>query len=269
MSLPGGVDHLIDIDSVGRLSRPELEAHAKALRTINAIADVVLAAADPREALGPAVEAIVRFTRFPAVALYALNEPAQRLEGVYSCGFGEVTTRVGATLPLEGSLTGIVIRTREILVVPDVREDPRIEPAVRERLTREGFWAGASVPLLVGQRAVGAMNLIYKEENGLTTYERGMLASIGRAMAMALERARFVRTIEQQRQRSDATLRSIGEGILATDELGRVTFIEPRGRAADGVDARRGRGPPRRGDHPRPRRPDPRGPRELRRPDAA
>jgi hypothetical protein len=36
---PPATDHLIDIDAVERMSRPEVDAHAKALGTINAITD--------------------------------------------------------------------------------------------------------------------------------------------------------------------------------------------------------------------------------------
>jgi PAS domain S-box-containing protein len=220
-------DHLIDLDAVAQMSRPELEAHAKALRTISAITEAVLSAADPREALGPAVQSILRFTRFPAVALYTLDAAAQRFEIVYSSGFDEAALRVASPLPLEGSITGEAVRRREIILVPDLSRDPRVEPVVREHLAGEGCLAAAMMPLFVGQRAVGAMNLIYKGELGLTQHERGLLAAIGDAMAMALERATFVRTIERERQRSEAALRSIGEAILTTDELGRVTFMNP------------------------------------------
>ena len=69
------------------------------------------------------------------------------------------------------------------------------------------------------------MNLIYKAELRLTEDERSMLRSIGNAMAMAMERTTYVRTIERERQRSDATLRSIGEAVIATDGRGHVTMM--------------------------------------------
>lgn len=218
-------DYLVDVDAVERLSRGELEVRAKALRTINAIADVVLAAPDGRDVLGPAVDALAHFTRFPAVALFAFNEATQRLDLLCGRGFSQATLLAGSHLPIEGSLTGIAFQRRELVSSADVGRDPRVEPSVRQQLAREGFSATLSVPLLVGERAVGAMNLIFKAELGLTDDERGMLTSIAKAMAMAMERTRYVRTIEQERQRSEATLRSIGDGVIATDDHGSVTMM--------------------------------------------
>ncbi len=214
-----------DIDAVERLSRPELEARAKALRTINAIADAILATAGTHDILGQAIEALARFTRFASIALFAVNEEEQRLDLLSSRGFDEATLLAAARLKIDGSLTGIAVRAREMVTSSNVSADDRTEPTVRERLAEEGFAATVSVPLLVGERAVGALNLIYKGDLRLAEYERLTLTAIARTMAIEIERTRYVRAIDLKRQQAQATLASIGDGVLSTDALGRVRMM--------------------------------------------
>lgn len=226
MSAPPA-DACADIDEKG-LSRSELEERARALVTVNAVADVVLAAVDTRDVVGPALEAIACRTRFPAIAIYRMNESAPQLDLVCSRGFAEVTLMAGASLPLEGSLTGAAVTGRKIVTSADVGLDGHVPPILRQRLAEEGFAATVAVPLLagVGERPIGTMNLLYKGRDvGVSGSEREMLTSIGKAIALAIERARFVRCLVQERQRSDATLRSIGDGVIVTDARGTVTLM--------------------------------------------
>jgi signal transduction histidine kinase len=196
-------DHLVDIDDTGGLPRRELEARAKALRTINAITDALLAATSPDDVIVHAIDEIAGYTRFPAIALYELNEAAGRLDRLHARGFLRADV-AGLQLPLEGSLTGLAVRQREMQLSPHVSQDPRIEPAVREALVEQGFSAGVSVPLVVGERAIGALNLVYKGEVGLSDWEREMLESIAKAIAMAIDRAHQFESIERERKRACA-----------------------------------------------------------------
>jgi len=226
MSAPP-TDGAFDTDQ-SSLSRPELEERARALLTVNAIADVVLTAVDARDVLGAALEAIARRTRFPAIALYRTNESARQLDLLCSRGFAESTRLAGSSLPLDGSLSGWAVKTQKIVTSPDVGLDDQVPIVLRQRLEEEGFSAALCVPLLVGEHVIGTMNLLYKgSEVGVSGSEREMLTSIGKAIAMAIERARFVRCLEQERQRSDATLRSIGDAVVVTDARGSVTLMNP------------------------------------------
>lgn len=210
------------------LSRPQLEERARALLTVNAIADVILTAVDARDVLGAALEAIACRTRFPAIAVYRTNEPARRLDLLCSRGFAQTTELAGSSLPLEGSLSGSAVRGRKIVTSPDVGREADVPIVLRQRLAEEGFSAALCVPLLMGEHAIGTMNLLYKgREVGVSGSEREMLTSIGKAIAMAIERSRFVRCLDQERQRSDATLRSIGDAVVVTDARGLVTLMNP------------------------------------------
>ena len=220
-------DHLRDVDHVARMSREDLEAHAKALRTILLITDALLDVSDPGEIPARAIDAIARFTHFPAVAIFDLDEAAERLVLIGSRGFGEASVLAARSLPLSGSLTGIAVTRRELVTSDDVGRDPRTVPRVREELAREGFTGIASVPLVAGDRVLGATNLIYKGAVGLTLRERDLIVAIAKVLATSLDRLRYMRRTQESEQRFATTLESIGDGVIATDTKGAVTFINP------------------------------------------
>jgi signal transduction histidine kinase len=182
------------------MSRDDLEAHAKALRTILLIADALLAATDPSEVPARAIDAIARFTHFPGVAIFDFDESAGELVLIGARGFGEGSLQAARRLPLADSLTGISVSRRELVTSEDVGHDPRTCPPVREELAREGFTGIASMPLLAGDRVLGALNLIYKGAVGLTPHERELIASIAKVLATSLERLRYLRQLRREQQ---------------------------------------------------------------------
>lgn len=185
------------------MSREDLEAHAKALRTILLITDALLAATDPSEVPARAMDAIARFTHFPGVAIFDLDEAAGQLVLIGARGFGEAALQAARQLPLGESLTGISVSRRELVTSDDVGRDERTNPPVREELEKEGFTGIASMPLVAGDRVLGAMNLIYKGAVGLTGHERDLIVAIAKVLATSLERLRYLRQIQrEQRWRS-------------------------------------------------------------------
>ena len=220
-------DHLRDVDHVAHMSRENLEAHAKALRTILLVTDALLAENDPCEVPARAIDAIAQFTHFPGVAIFDLDETAECLVLIGSRGFDEPSVVAARTLPLHGSLTGVAVSRRELVTSDDVGHDPRTASGVREELAREGFTGIASVPLVAGDRVMGAMNLIYKGGVRLTPRERELIISIAKVLSTSLERLRYMRRTQESEQRFATTLESIGDGVIATDTKGAVTFINP------------------------------------------
>jgi PAS domain S-box-containing protein len=57
---------------------------------------------------------------------------------------------------------------------------------------------------------------------------------IARAAAVALDNARLYSEVYQERERLQVTLSSIGDAVIATDEIGTVTFINPVAEALTG-----------------------------------
>jgi signal transduction histidine kinase len=240
--LAGTADHLRDVDAVANMSRDELESHAKTLRAVSEITDALLAAVDVRDVFRRTLDAVAAFTHFPGVAVFALDASGERLDLIGARGFGAETVRAARWLPVEGSLTGIAIRRRELVTSDDIVHDPRGANEVRQQLEAEGFTGTASVPLLIGARPVGALNLIYRGGIGLTAHERDLLTSLAKVVAVAVERARHLERLEAEiaeRARGEHWRTFLGEASLALassldfeETLARVVRLAVRSLAA-------------------------------------
>ncbi len=192
----GVIDHLRDVDAVASMTRDELEAHAKTLRAVNAIADALLLATDVSDVFKRTLEAVAAYTHFPGVAIFSLDARGERLELLSASGFDEATLRAARWLPVDGSLTGIAVREHRLVTTDDVVRDRRTATIVRGALAAEGFTGTASVPLLVGAKPVGALNLIYRGGISLTPQERALVESLARVVALAVERVRHTEQLE-------------------------------------------------------------------------
>jgi signal transduction histidine kinase len=224
------------------MSREELEAHAKALRAVNAITDALLLAVDVRDVFRRTLDAVASFTHFPGVAVFALDAAGERLELMGARGFGEDSVRAARWLSVEGSLTGLGIRQRTLVTTDDIARDPRSADVLRGPLDAEGFTGTASVPLLIGARPVGALNLIYKGGIGLTAHERDLMTSLAKVVAVAVERARHQEQLEAElveRVRGEHWTAFLGDASLALassldfeETLARVVRLAVRSLAA-------------------------------------
>lgn len=100
--------------------------------------------------------------------------------------------------PRPYSLTYTVARRGETIVVPDVASHPLFTTS---RPT--GLGAIVSLPLKLGDRVVGVMNLTYRESHDFTETELRLLRLLGDQAAIAIERARLHGLVSQE-ARTDA-----------------------------------------------------------------
>jgi len=117
-----------------------------------------------------------------------------------------------------------------------------LEPAVREQLRLEGFRSVVSVPLLFQDRALGALNLIFKEPVAPPAVERETLLAIGQTIGLALANVEHVARIQNEiveRRQAEAALRTSEERFakifkaspvaicLSTLAEGRILDVNP------------------------------------------
>jgi signal transduction histidine kinase/CheY-like chemotaxis protein len=172
---------------IEKLTREELVQHALALRTVLRVAEAVHRSSDFADLAERAVDAIVQYTRHPAVALFRIDAARERAELVSYRGFSRKIVEVGRSLPLDGSLTGVAVQRRNVVTTDDIGSDERVEPNTRKALDAEGFSDVACVPLFFREDVIGCLNLIYKSSPRLTEHERSILLTIGRTIALAMQ----------------------------------------------------------------------------------
>jgi PAS domain S-box-containing protein len=197
-----------------RLSQSELQARNKSLEAINTIADRLHRSLDLRTIVEQAVDSMMEYSQSPSVGIFAVNEQSNCLELLHARGFGEETLQIAARMPLEGSLTGLAVKRKEVITSEDMQSDDRLYAAGHKTLTDEGFRSAISVPLVSGNKALGAMNLIFREEPRLTDYEQETLITIGKTIGLAMANAQYVSQI----QTAVADRESAEEALKASEE---------------------------------------------------
>ena len=97
--------------------------------------------------------------------------------------------------PRPQGLTHTVARTGEMIVAPDMRTHPLFENAPPE-------WEGAIVglPLMIGQRVVGVMNVSFRQPHQIPENELRMLRLLGDQAAIAIENARLYEEAATERR---------------------------------------------------------------------
>ncbi|NJN17028.1 MAG: GAF domain-containing protein [Oscillochloris sp.] len=149
-------------------------------------------------------------------------------------------TRNGHQAGLERGqgLAGWVLVNREPAIVPDTSRDPRWQ--VRSSYDEQGR-AALAVPIMLEREALGVLILIHSTIGHFTgSHAQIAMAAAGQAAA-ALSKSQLYRYVSEQsehlgvvaRQREDeasklmAILRSIGDGVVVGDRLGRIRIINP------------------------------------------
>ncbi|MBI1878836.1 MAG: GAF domain-containing protein [Chloroflexi bacterium] len=131
----------------------------------------------------------------------------------------ESLEKIDVSLPLDGEqgITVFVVCTGQALNVPDTRQNPRYLPM------REGVSSLSElcVPLKVGDRVIGVLNVESIEPNRFTPADQQLLQTLADQAAVALENARL-HTETQQRAKELAMLNKASQAITASLELNAV-----------------------------------------------
>ncbi len=124
---------------------------------------------------------------------------------------------IGWRLPVGQGLVGWVAQHGKSLIVPDVELDERHFKAV-DRLTGFALRSVLSIPLRVGGKIIGVLNLVDTKVNRFTHHDLRLLEPIATAAATAIENARLYTTMQQElaeRKRAEESLR-LSEEMYST-----------------------------------------------------
>jgi PAS domain S-box-containing protein len=163
-------------------------------------------------------------------ALYMLDDGRTALELIGSRGISpEIMSRIRRISAREGNPdTFASVQSGTTLWAESADDYQSLFPSLAKQEATgpraQAFW---SVPLIVEGRAVGLLGMGFYEPRRFLPDERAFVGTFSQQCGQALLRAvRLEREDEAQRALT-TTLRSIGDGVIATDTVGRVTFMNP------------------------------------------
>ena len=188
------------------------------VRELELLHDVSLAAAlgehldETQQAATDALAAAIPLSR---VALMLVDEQRRTLGIQASSGYPEESME-GLCVPLGKGIVGWVAQHGQPALVGDVRQDPRyleVAADVRSELC---------VPLTVGPRVIGVLNLESPGVHAFTDDDQRLLGVLANNLAVLIERVRLFEQVEAARLELRLRADALVEANARLQQLGRV-----------------------------------------------
>jgi phosphoserine phosphatase RsbU/P len=190
-------------------SYPE-QAHTLAL--LYEVSREITSILDREELLRRMAQRVKKLVNYHLFSVMLWNERTQHLESVFGMRFDDtIPTRM--RLPLHQGITGASAGERRPIRVSDTLNDPRYIACEHGVVVRSEL----VVPLLLGDRLIGVLDLESTQSNAFTAEHERMLVTLGSYIAIALENARLyeeARDTERRLQADLSTAREIQRGLL-------------------------------------------------------
>ena len=183
----------------------EVTAGLAAAATVSEIADVIITQGIPALSAQTGVLGVV--------------EEPDELHFLRSVGYGGVfPERLGLDEPWPITTA---VRTQRMVELRDLGER-RASYSVPERVWEaSGHGTLVAVPLLIGERAVGALGFTREESRPLSSDERAMVETLARQAALALERASLVESDHRARVQAEG-LQRVASAVARAVTMGDV-----------------------------------------------
>ncbi|HSF29831.1 MAG TPA: PAS domain S-box protein [Candidatus Tectomicrobia bacterium] len=163
------------------------------------------------------------------VCLYRLEPGSEILSVVAISGAKGPTLGPHAVLPPGTGTVGRAVCERRPAVTPDCLSDPRISfpPEVRVAVERSSHRATLAVPLLIGERVIGALSIEDRDGRVFTEDEVRLLQTFADQAAVALENVRLYQEVRDARDFLKSIAENSADAIVTTDIHGRITYFSP------------------------------------------
>jgi len=121
-------------------------------------------------------------------------------------------------VPIEGSIAGTVLTSREPLIVPDVQADPRYYREVSQQIGLETR-SVLAVPLQVKNRCIGVLEALNKRgDQGFSQGDAKTLIDLAAHAAIAIENARLYQAVVDHAEQLEERVRERTAELKARNE---------------------------------------------------
>ncbi|GAC1616847.1 MAG: hypothetical protein PVS2B2_07750 [Candidatus Acidiferrum sp.] len=185
---------------------------AKTLELLYEVSREITSILDRQELLSRIAQLVKKLVNYHVFTVMLWDENKQLLESVFAMRY-EASIPARFRMPLHQGITGIAAGERRTLRIGDVRLDPRYIRCEQGMEVRSEL----VIPLLLGDRLVGLLDLESTEPHSFTGEHERMLTLLGSYISIALENARlyeFARDNERRLQADLETAREIQMQLL-------------------------------------------------------
>lgn len=167
-------------DSLRLINR--LSGKLNGVNSLQSIADITL-------------DNLLGVTETAHVAIYFVNHQLNTLELFATNGFAP-QIKMNQHNSLEKGMSGIALRTNEILFSPDFSSDNRVNPEIRDSLIEINILSGVAIPLSYQGKNYGCINLGYSSIAGFENIEKDTFDIIGYTVSQALANTQHMKDLD-------------------------------------------------------------------------
>ncbi|MHB1134758.1 MAG: GAF domain-containing protein [Chloroflexota bacterium] len=183
-----------------------VEDRTSELSTLLAVQQAISSHLDPQEMLTMIADEVRRLTGASKAVVYLLEGEQLRI----SVLSGDLDpSMLGMTIPLQGSVVGLSVLTGQPQITETAGSDPRSH---LETVRRSGSRHVLAVPLVYGDRPIGAIALANKSDGPFDPEDVRKLTTLAAGAAIDLENARLFQEEQERRQEAEQR-RQVAEGL--------------------------------------------------------
>jgi diguanylate cyclase (GGDEF)-like protein/PAS domain S-box-containing protein len=179
-------------------SKRELEYRSNVLEVLNQLTRRLHSTLDVDAIARATVDVLRKHSHAPRIAVYLLEPGGDRLRLTAHWGFPPEDVEVGAYQPLDGSLAALAMQGHELVICPDIGQESRLRPVIREVLLANGMNGELAIPLFHGDQSLGGIPLFFHELPDYTPLDLDTYRAIGQAVSLALANARQREQLEHR-----------------------------------------------------------------------
>jgi PAS domain S-box-containing protein len=174
-------------------------------------------------------EEVRKVIPFDRIAINIIHPETDTCTPTYIAGIEVESRRAGDVIPLAGSVTGEVMRTRSNLLLHpnDINEVAGRLPLLLPAL-KAGHRSILAVPLISKDQVIGTLHLLSLKPKGYTEADVKLAESIGSQIAGAIANAQLYQELKNQWSFSTTLIDTMPEGMGVLDEKGQLEFGNPR-----------------------------------------
>lgn len=172
---------------------------ARILLLLNEISRELTSILNLDELMGRIAELLRRLIDYQMFSILLLDSTGEKLQHRFSLRFHE-NIHLKHEVEVGRGVVGYAVETRQAILVPDVKKDPRyieLNPETRSEL---------AVPLIYKDKVIGVLDLEHTRRAFFTEDHKRTITTLAAQMAIAIENARLYEEIARQERRLERDL---------------------------------------------------------------
>jgi two-component system, NtrC family, sensor kinase len=215
------IKNVLLFDEVQARTR-ELSQSVEELRALGEVSQAVNSTVDLETVLNTIVSKATQLSGTEAGAIYVFDQAAQEfhLRATYGMDDAIIAEIKDRHIHIGDTVVGEAVQRRIPIQIPDIQDDSNLP--VLDVIVRAGFRALLIVPLLGGDRTVGALVVRRKQPGEFPKHTVDLLQTFGAQSVLAIQNARLFESVEARTRELAASLedlRTAQDRLVQTQKL--------------------------------------------------